>query len=107
MDSTANFLLTDENLNSVLDALTKQTRIFRLDFFKMNPDLDSRWNRGYIISIYKVELNNEVVFAVHFDDKTDGGLEVYSSRLAFFNTEDEAMEAVGKDYNAVYRNITQ
>jgi hypothetical protein len=100
-----NIEITEENEEMFLDQLSDDNRIATMDCMALNPDIAETVRNGrnrivtYDLSVYRILFEDKTVFMLLMDDGESGDFEFFAERTRFYETEADAMAAMGAEYN--------
>lgn len=100
-----NIEITEDNEEMFLDQLSDDNRIAVMDCMALNPDIAEIVRNGrnrvvtYELSVYRILVESETVFMLLMDDGESGDFEDFAARTRFYNSEADAMAAMGAEYN--------
>ena len=97
--------ITDENLDFIEEQMIPENEIASMDCMALNPQIADQVNSSghrpgeYELLIYKVSVDDKDVFLLFFEDGEWGGVDDFVEAASFYETEADAMAAMGAEYN--------
>lgn len=100
-----NIIVTDENIDAIEDQMTPDNEVASIDCMALNPAIAEQVNSGpgrtgeYQLQIFKIEVEGKKIFVLFFDDGDVQDSESFNERVRFYSLQEDAMAAMGAEYN--------
>lgn len=100
-----NIIVTDENIDAIEDQMTPDNEVATIDCMALNPPIAEQVNSGfgrpaeYELQIFKVEVEDQEVFLLYFEDGDTQDTDSFAERAHFYENEADAKAAMGAEYN--------